>query len=264
MVLFNLPDRGSAGSLNCMRRASLAAMMGHLTGNLRANCGPGGAAPTPFAAPAVQAPAAAVQTLMAAGVRPGANLLAALEPFSEGPGPGSGLGFRRSSAQRLDESSSVPQLVGLPPMLAPQPDAQLLVANPNPSSEFHRGVAPGEARHGNSAENGPGAVARPGTCGGRDVLAREAEAAYVQRMLLAQQYAQVKTFDLDFAWVVADYLLFNRPSGCLLLSVWFPVQAQMISPALLPHALLPAPLPPCLEVAQPAPSVPAGVLPFRD
>lgn len=194
MLLFS--PRGSPGCLNCMRRASLAAMMGHLTGNLRANCGPGGAALTPFAAPAVQAPAAAVQTLVAAGVRPEANLPTALEPFSEGPGSGSGLGFRRSSAQRLDESSSVPQLVGLPPTLAPQPDAQLLMANPTPSSEFHRGVPPGEARYGNVAESGPGAFARPATCGGRDVSAREVEAAYVQRMLLAQQYAQVKTFGL--------------------------------------------------------------------
>ena len=125
-------------------------MMGHLTGNLRAasgsgsgslsagaSGGAGASAPSPFAAPEVQAPAAVAQTLAACGARPGAALPASLEPYAAGPGLGLGLGSGRGlqlGGRLLDESSSVPQLVGLPPPLAPQPDAQLLPAQPEASS----------------------------------------------------------------------------------------------------------------------------------
>ena len=203
-------------------------MMGHLTGNLRAASGSGSgslsagasgpasaSAPSPFAAPEVQAPAAVAQSLAACGARPGAALPASLEPFPAGPGLGLGLGSGRGlqlGGRLLDESSSVPQLVGLPPPLAPQPDAQLLPAQPQPSTQlpgagFHPSRTTVQPRADGNASlvsstdrfGGDGSSAceldggaRFGSVTGGAAAALEADLARSHALALAQQqYAQV-------------------------------------------------------------------------
>jgi hypothetical protein len=188
-------------------------MMGRLAGNLRGDVdvAPPGAAPTPFAAPAVQAPADVARSLAHAGMPQAFSLPAALEPLRDAPGAGSagahglepfgtgdaGLGSGRalSSGRLLDESSSVPQLVGLPEPLAPQPEAELLTtanphANPqsypNPSSVSSNTRAGGGG--GSACESGGGA--HSSFFGDRVAAAREAQRLF---LLAQQQYAQART-----------------------------------------------------------------------
>ena len=197
-------------------------MMGHLSGNLRAaSCSGGSSAgasgtsgscePTPFAAPEVQAPAAVARTLAACGARPGFALPASLEPFPAGPGlelglgsgPGSGRGLQLGG-RLLDESSSVPELVGLPPQLASQPDAQLMPANPeldplgtpgfNPSRIIHSAsdtnaslVSSKDRGGGGSSACELDAGARFGSVTGGAAAALEADLARSHAMALAQQ-----------------------------------------------------------------------------
>jgi len=186
-------------------------MMGRLAGNLRGDvdAAPPGAAPTPFAAPAVQTPADVSQTLARAGMPQAFSLPPALEPLRDAPGAGSagahglepfgtgkaglGAGPALSSGRLLDESSSVPQLVGLPEPLAPQPEAELLTtaiphaapqSYPNPSSVSSNTRAGGTS----ACESGGGA--HSAFYGDRAAAAREAQRLF---LLAQQQYAQART-----------------------------------------------------------------------
>ncbi|KAK9831892.1 hypothetical protein WJX81_006547 [Elliptochloris bilobata] len=245
------------------QRASLATMMGYLTGNLRAAGSSGATAGcnnsgvTPFAAPAVQAPAAAAQLLAnGGGARLGYELPALLEPFGPGPGLESGRGLQLDG-RLLDESSSVPQLVGLPSTLAPQPDAELLMANPTPAinapSDVTASLASSEDRLAGGLACEVDGGTRSGSFTGGSTAALGTDLARAQLLALAQQHYAQAVPQMP-PGVYAEQL---RQAAQLAHHQLELAQAQA---QLLPHPLLSAPLHMGVETTQPAPSVPADFL----